>query len=94
MEIYLQFIILGIGAGVIYAALGLGLVMTYRASGVINFAYGAIAAYAAYVFAGLETEGIYPIPPLPNPLVIVGVDPGALRRGVAGVGDSHLDRIR
>lgn len=71
MEIYLQFIILGIGAGVIYAALGLGLVMTYRASGVINFAYGAIAAYAAYVFAGLETEGIYPIPPLPNPLVIV-----------------------
>jgi ABC-type branched-subunit amino acid transport system permease subunit len=71
VEIYLQFILLGIGAGVIYATLGLGLVMTYRASGVINFAYGAIAAYATYVFSGLESDGVYPIPPLPNPLVII-----------------------
>ena len=47
MEVYLQFIILGLGAGVIFAGLALGLVMTYRASGVVNFAHGAIAAYAA-----------------------------------------------
>jgi ABC-type branched-subunit amino acid transport system permease subunit len=71
LETYLQFLLLGIGAGVIYGALGLGLVMTYRASGVINFAYGAIAAYSTYVFSGLESEGVLPIPPLPNPLVIV-----------------------
>lgn len=71
MEIYLQFIILGIGAGVIYAALALGLVMTHRASGVVNFAHGAIAAYATYTFSGLESEGIYPIPPLPNPLILI-----------------------
>jgi ABC-type branched-subunit amino acid transport system permease subunit len=71
VETYLQFLLLGIGAGVIYGTLGLGLVMTYRASGVINFAYGAIAAYSTYVFSGLESDGVYPIPPLPNPLVIV-----------------------
>ena len=56
MEIYLQFIILGIGAGVIFSGLALGLVMTHRASGVVNFAHGAIAAYSVYVFSGLANE--------------------------------------
>lgn len=81
MEIYLQFIILGIGAGVIFSGLALGLVMTHRASGVVNFAHGAIAAYSVYTFSGLANEGIYPIPPVMNPLIIpeillrlVGVD--------------------
>ena len=31
----------------------------------------AIAAYSTYVFSGLESTGVYPIPPVPNPLVIV-----------------------
>ena len=57
METYLQFLLLGLGAGVIYGALGLGLVMTYRASGVINFAYGAIAAYTTYVFRASKAKG-------------------------------------
>ena len=70
METYLQFIILGLGAGVIFAGLALGLVMTHRASGVVNFAHGAIAAYAAYTFAGLATDGVYPIPPVINLLVL------------------------
>jgi branched-chain amino acid transport system permease protein len=65
-------VILGIGAGAIIAALGIGLVLTYRSSGVINFAVGAVATYSAYVYSSLRTAGTYPIPPLPNPLAIAG----------------------
>ena len=45
------------GSGAIYAALGLSVVLTYRGAGVINFAYGAIAMYPAYVFSSLRTNG-------------------------------------
>ena len=45
------------GSGSIYAALGLSVVLTYRGSGVINFAYGAIAMYPAYVFSSLRNQG-------------------------------------
>ena len=37
----------GIGAGAFIAAIGLGVVLTYRGSGVVNFAAGAMAAYIA-----------------------------------------------
>jgi len=71
MDLYLQFAILGISAGAIYAALSLGLVLTYRASGVINFSHGAIAMYVAYTYAGLTNDGRIPVLPLPNPLSFV-----------------------
>jgi branched-chain amino acid transport system permease protein len=71
MEIYLQFILLGIGSGVVFAALALGLVLTHRASGVVNFAHGAIAMYVTYVYSSLKDDGAYPVPPLPNPFSII-----------------------
>ena len=71
LETYLKFIVLGIASGSIYAALAIGLVLTYRADRVVNFAYGAMAMYIAYVYAGLTNDGHYPIPPLPNPLALV-----------------------
>jgi ABC-type branched-subunit amino acid transport system ATPase component/branched-subunit amino acid ABC-type transport system permease component len=46
----LPFIVLGLTSGAVYALAGLGLVLTYKTSGVFNFAYGALAAVAAYVF--------------------------------------------
>lgn len=49
--------LLGLGAGAIYAALGLGVVLTFRASGVVNFAFGAMAMCAAYVYSDLESRG-------------------------------------
>lgn len=49
MSHYLPFIVLGITTGSIYALAGVGLVLTYRTSGVFNFAHGAQAAVAAYV---------------------------------------------
>ncbi len=58
----------GIVKGAMIAAIGLGLVLTYTGSGVVNFANGAIAMLAAYVYAGLRSDGDLLLPPLPNPL--------------------------
>lgn len=70
----LIFLILGLGNGAVYAALGLGLVLTYRSSGVVNFATGAVALYTAYTYAFLrQGELLNPIPGLPG-TVDLGVD--------------------
>jgi ABC-type branched-subunit amino acid transport system permease subunit len=67
---YLLFILLGLGAGALFATLAQGIVLTHRGSGVINLANGAIAMYIAYTYAGLRT-GELMIPPLPNPLALI-----------------------
>lgn len=43
------FLIAGLGVGAVYALSGVGLVVLYRSSGVLNFAFGALGAVAAYV---------------------------------------------
>jgi len=59
--------LLGLGAGGVYAALALALVITFRASGVVNFATGAMALYVAYTYAALRRgELLVPIPGLPK----------------------------
>jgi ABC-type branched-subunit amino acid transport system ATPase component/branched-subunit amino acid ABC-type transport system permease component len=60
---YVAYLAMGIGNGAVYAALGLALVMTYKSSGVVNFATGAIALYAAYNYAYLRQGKLFnPIP--------------------------------
>ena len=49
-----RFAFLGLGLGGIYALAGLGLVVVYRGSGVVNFAQGAFAAVGAYIFYTLH----------------------------------------
>ena len=61
MSDYLFYLLLGAGAGAIIAALGLGLVVTYQGSGVVNFAHGAMTMWVAYVYADLRS-GAYPLP--------------------------------
>ena len=51
----LIFLLLGLANGAVYGSLAVSLVVTYRSSGVINFATGAIALYAAYVYAFLRS---------------------------------------
>jgi branched-subunit amino acid ABC-type transport system permease component len=46
----------GVFVGVIYGLVAVGLVVTYRCSRVINFAYGEIGMLAAFVFLELWTE--------------------------------------
>jgi branched-subunit amino acid ABC-type transport system permease component len=57
MSQYLTFLVLGIGAGTIYAGLALGLVVMFKASGVLNLAHGAVAMLAAYQYDELRTTG-------------------------------------
>jgi branched-subunit amino acid ABC-type transport system permease component len=55
----LPFVIVGIATGSLYGLAGLGLVLTYRTSGVFNFGHGAIAAAAAFAFYTLHvTHGL------------------------------------
>ncbi len=62
MSTYLLFLLLGLGGGSVYAILGLGLVLKYRSTGVVDFAQGAVAMYGAYVFIGLRTSGVLQLP--------------------------------
>lgn len=61
MTDYAFYLLLGAGAGAIIASLGLGLVVTYQGSGIVNFAYGGMATWVAYVYADLR-QGAYPFP--------------------------------
>ena len=49
MDELLPFLISGLGVGAVYAMSGVGLVVLYRSSGVLNFAFGALGAIGAYV---------------------------------------------
>jgi branched-chain amino acid transport system permease protein len=63
VQTFLQFAVLGLGLGAIYIALGTGLLLVHRATGIINFAQGAMAMWGAYVFAQLRVDGtlVFPI---------------------------------
>jgi ABC-type branched-subunit amino acid transport system ATPase component/branched-subunit amino acid ABC-type transport system permease component len=50
----LQFGLLGLGVGGLYALIALGIVLVYRGSGVINFAQGAIGMAATYLYWSLH----------------------------------------
>jgi ABC-type branched-subunit amino acid transport system ATPase component/ABC-type branched-subunit amino acid transport system permease subunit len=61
----LVFLLLGLANGAVFASLAIGLVITYRSSGVINFATGAIALFGAYEYAFLREGQLFdPIPGL------------------------------
>ncbi|MBI4729814.1 MAG: ABC transporter permease [Acidobacteria bacterium] len=47
--ILLRTILLGVVTGSVYALASTGLVLTYKASGVLNFGYGAVAMFTAFV---------------------------------------------
>ncbi|MCR5976583.1 ATP-binding cassette domain-containing protein [Gordonia jinghuaiqii] len=73
MTDHLAFLVLGLGNGAVFAALGLALVMTFKSSGVVNFATGAVALYAAYTYAFLrDGELLNPIPGFPTTISLGG----------------------
>jgi branched-subunit amino acid ABC-type transport system permease component len=62
MRHLLPFLIGGLVTGSLYGMAGLGLVLSYRTSGVFNFGHGAIAAGAAFVFYSLHFTYGWPWP--------------------------------
>src|SRR5499427_5799942 len=74
VETILLFILLGLGSGALIAGIALGVVLSYRGSGVINLSTGAIAMLGGYAFWALNTGKIASLPTavaLPLALVFV-----------------------
>ena len=67
MTSHLTFLFLGLGAGAVIAALGLGIVITHRASGIINFAHASIGAFIALGYYEFRATGDLVLPVLGLP---------------------------
>ncbi len=73
--LYLQLGLAGIATGSIAALSGLGLALTYRATGVFNFAHGAVAMFVAYLLWQANVGWGWPLW-FAAPLVILVAGPG------------------
>jgi ABC-type branched-subunit amino acid transport system ATPase component/branched-subunit amino acid ABC-type transport system permease component len=59
---FLPFIVIGITSGAAYGLAATGLVLTYKTSGILNFAYGAVAALSIFFFYFLHIQHGLPWP--------------------------------
>lgn len=68
MSTYLLLAIVGLALGSAFAALGAGLVVVYKGSGVINFACGAMAAWGVFVYDEVRRSGdlVFPVVWIPD----------------------------
>ncbi|WP_410480561.1 branched-chain amino acid ABC transporter permease [Pseudomonas plecoglossicida] len=58
MEFFLEVLLGGLLAGVMYSLVAIGFVLIYKASGVFNFAQGAMVLFAALTFVSLLERGV------------------------------------
>lgn len=58
MDFFFEVLIGGLLAGVMYSLVALGFVLIYKASGVLNFAQGAMVFFAALTFVSLLEKGL------------------------------------
>jgi branched-chain amino acid transport system permease protein len=58
LQFFFEVLIGGLLSGVMYSLVALGFVLIYKASGVFNFAQGAMVFFAALTFVGLMEKGI------------------------------------
>lgn len=63
MTTTISYVLVGIAVGSVYATAALGLVLTYRATGVFNFGHGPVAILVAYVFWQLRADWGWPLVP-------------------------------
>lgn len=81
MSTFLPYVFSGLPQGAIFAVLAVALVAIYAATGIINFAQGAIGLYSVYVVAALQYDGtlVLPVGSLdlgklsPTLMVLIGV---------------------
>ncbi len=58
MSFFFEVLIGGLLSGVMYSLVALGFVLIYKASGVFNFAQGALVFFAALTFVGFQEQGL------------------------------------
>ena len=84
MKSLMPFLVTGVATGSIFALAALGLVLTYKTSGVFNFAHGAVGTVAAYVVYELREQHGWPWPlAVAVALLAVGVGGGVLLERLA-----------
>ena len=71
MSFFFEVLIGGLLSGVMYSLVALGFVLIYKASGVFNFAQGAMVFVAALTYVGLLEEGLSPWLAVPATLVVM-----------------------
>ena len=64
MGAFLETLLGGLMTGMLYSLVALGFVLIFKASGVFNFAQGAMVLFAALTFVSLEERG------LPRPVAL------------------------
>jgi len=72
---WVRLVLAGIATGCVYSLAGMGVVVTYKATGIFNFAHGAIAMIVAYVLWQMNHEWHWALA-ISAPLVLVVVGPG------------------
>lgn len=72
--LFVDLTVAGLSQGGVLALSGLGLVLTFRSTGVLNFAHGAIAMFVAFVLWQFVQQWGWPLL-IAAPLVIVGLGP-------------------
>lgn len=76
-------IVAGVVTGCIYALLATGLVVVYRATNVLNFAYGYIVAVPAFLAQAIARDTGWPILLAAIPAVAIGIAVGVVVERVA-----------
>src|SRR5207248_848077 len=71
MGFFFEVLIGGLLSGVMYSLVALGFVLIYKASGVFNFAQGAMVFFAALTYVGLLEMGLPPWASVPATLVVM-----------------------
>src|ERR1700722_15913058 len=80
---FLPFVVAGLTLGSIYGLAGMGLVLTYKTSGVFNFAYGSLSSIAAYACYALHVQAHLPwVVAIVIPIAIVGAGLGVAMQRV------------
>ncbi|MCU1692076.1 MAG: hypothetical protein JWM64_1167 [Frankiales bacterium] len=86
MNDFLRVLISGISDGSVYALAAIGLVLTFKTSGVFNFAHGAVAAASAYMFYEFRVKQGLPWPlAFLIALVVVGIIGGLILERLASL---------
>jgi len=73
MSFFFEVLIGGLLSGVMYSLVALGFVLIYKASGVFNFAQGAMVFFAALTYVGLLEKGLPAWAAVPVTLVVMVV---------------------
>jgi ABC-type branched-subunit amino acid transport system permease subunit len=95
MSNFLTYLILGVADGSVYAIAGLGLVLTFKTSGIFNFAHGAQAASAAYLMYTFRTQhGLaWPVAAL-LAILIAGIGGGLVLERIANLLSRESTAVR